>query len=283
MFGLFLLTLLCHLLSCLPLTLLYCIADIFYVVLYHLIEYRKKVVNNNLKNSFKDKTAHECKTIAKDFYQHLSYLLFEHIKALTITPKRLLKHVTIHNRENIEKFYKQGQSIILVSGHFGNWEWIAHALALETSYTIYAGYQPLNNKSIDRLVLHLRRRFQRKALPMVSLFRHMMAYKGPPQAVTLLIDQAPVCKENGYVMTFLNQKTTISLTAARLAQKLGQPIFYIQINSIKRGVYEAKPILLTETPGQLSTQAIAASYMKQLEADILRNPRLWLWSHQRWK
>lgn len=274
---------LCYLLSCLPLRLLYYISDLCYIVLYYLIGYREKVVGQNLIHAFANKTAQQRKQIKKAFYQHLCDLLFEQIKALTITPQLLLQQVILNDIEAIERFYKQSQSIILVAGHFGNWEWIAHALALQTSYTICAGYQPLHHKGIDRMALHVRSRFQRKAMPIAALLRHMATYKGPPQATTLLIDQSPLHKGNGYGTTFLTQPTTFALTAAKLAQKYNQPIFYMQIDRIKRGPYQVRPILLAETPAQLPVQEIAERYTSRLEADILHNPALWLWSHRRWK
>lgn len=274
---------LCYLLSCLPLRLLYYISDLCYIVLYYLIGYRAKVVGQNLTHAFATKTAQQRKQIKKAFYQHLCDLLLEQIKALTITPQLLLQQVILNDIEAIERFYTQAQSIILVAGHFGNWEWIAHALALQTPYTICAGYQPLHHKGIDRMALHLRSRFQRKAIPIAALLRHMTTYKGPPEATTLLIDQSPLHKGNGYGTTFLTQPTTFALTAAKLAQKYNQPIFYMQIDRIKRGQYQVRPILLAETPAQLSVQEIAERYTRRLEADILQNPAFWLWSHRRWK
>ncbi|WP_419241424.1 lysophospholipid acyltransferase family protein [Cardinium endosymbiont of Nabis limbatus] len=274
-----------YLLSFLPLWLLYLISDLCYIIIYYLIGYRKKVVVQNLTHAFANKTAQQRKSIEKAFYQHLCDLLFEHIKALTITPKRLVQQVTINGNdiETLERFYQKGQSIILVAGHFGNWEWIAHALAYQTSYTICAGYQPLHHTNIDQTVRHIRSRFQRKAIPITALLRHIRSYTGAPQATTLLIDQAPLHKGSGHATTFLAQPTSVALTAAKLAQKCNQPIFYIQIERIKRGKYQAKPILLAERPDLLPTCEIAEQYTRKLEADILRNPPFWLWSHRRWK
>jgi len=234
-------------------------------------------------HAFATKTIHDRKQIEKNFYRRLCELLLEQIKACTITSQQLLQQITLEDIEVIEQFYKQNRSIILVSGHFCNWEWVANALALQTSYTICAGYQRLHHKGIDRMALHIRTRFQRKAIPMVALLRYMTTYKGSLQATTLLIDQAPLHKRNGYSTTFLAQSTTVTLTAAKLAQKYNHPIFYIQTERIKRGKYRVRPILLTETPAQLSVQEIAERYTRRLEADILLNPACWLWSHRKWK
>ena len=274
---------LCYLASFLPLRLLYFISNLCYIIIYHVVGYRKKVVMQNLNQAFPNKTYQECKEIAKAFYQHLCDLLLEHIKGITITSKLVLEQVTLEDIGTLERFYKQGQSIILVSGHFGNWEWIANSLALQTPYNICAAYQPLNNKGINRIVHYIRSRFQRKAIPMDTLLRYIKTYKGPPQAITLLIDQAPFDKRNSHLTTFLSQPTKVVLTAAKLAQKCNQPIFYIEIDRIKRGSYRGRPILLTKNPTELSTQEIAEAYTRRLETTIRRNSAFWLWSHRRWK
>ncbi|TDG93379.1 Lipid A biosynthesis lauroyltransferase [Cardinium endosymbiont of Culicoides punctatus] len=253
------------------------------MILYHIVAYRKKIVEQNLSNTFTTKTIPERIQIAKDFYSHLCDLLFEHIKALTISPNALLQHVSVQHTESMESFYKQGKSIILVSGHFGNWEWIANALALQTSYIIYSVYQELKNKSIDRLVINLRTRFKRKVIKNTSLIRHFAMDKETPQAIAMLIDQAPEYKKNNHWTTFLSQPTAIMLTAAKLAKKYNQPIFYVSIHKIARGVYQATPVLLVEDPNSFSTEEIAELYTRKLEEDILNNPELWLWSHRRWK
>ncbi|WP_339044031.1 lysophospholipid acyltransferase family protein [Cardinium endosymbiont of Tipula unca] len=270
-------------LSFLPIRLLYLFSNLCFIILHHVVGYRKKIVKQNLSNAFSDKTVQERKQIEKNFYSHLCDLLVEHIKALTISPHELLRYTSIDNREILESFYSHGRSIILVSGHFGNWEWVAHALALQTSYVICSGYQELKNKSVDRLAMNLRTRFKRKVMKHTSLFRHIIMHNGAPQAVALLIDQAPQCKKNSYWTTFLDQSTAVILTAAKLAQKCNQPIFYIKINQIKRGRYQATPILLTAYPTRLSTQEIAELYTRKLEEDIVSNPSFWLWSHRRWK
>lgn len=272
-----------YLFSLLPLPLLYLIADLLFIPLYYLIKYRKQIVRKNLIHAFPTKTKKEWHHITKAFYHNLCDLLVEHIKALTLSPKLLLQRVKLYDIKRIEKFYKEGKSIILVSGHFGNWEWVAHALALQLPYKIYAGYQPLHHAAMDRIVLSLRSRFQRKALPYYTLLKHAIKDKKTLHAIALLSDQAPLDKEKGYETIFLNQPTKVVLTAAQLAQRCNYPIFYVSIKKIKRGQYHATPILLTDTPLRLSVTEIAELYMKKLEADIIQNPPLWLWTHKRWK
>ena len=237
----------------------------------------------NLAHAFATKTVQEHQQIAKAFYHHLCDLFIEHIKAVTISSTALCKHVEIQQIEILEKYHQEGKSIILVSGHIGNWEWVAHALALQAPHILCAGYQPLHHQGIDRLAFHLRTRFQRQAIPHTALYRHMITYQGAPQALTLLIDQAPLDPITGYPTIFLGQATQVTLMAARLAKKCKQSILYMAIEKIQRGKYTARPILLATDATPLTVQEIAERYTRQIEDNILQNPALWLWSHRRWK
>lgn len=274
--------LLLYLSSLLPLRLLYFISDLLFIIVYYIVGYRKKVVFDNLTAVFPTHTRSERIKVAKQFYKHLCDLIVEHIKALTITPQQLLQHVDIDNdaMEEIKRFYQQKKSIILVTGHLGNWEWIAHAFALQSAYSFYAAYQPLHNKTIDHIILRLRTRFQRKALPYKTLFKAIDTHN-EIKAIALLIDQAPHAR--GYSTIFLNQPTAMVLSAARIAQRKNYPIWYVAIQKTQRGKYQAKPKLLAVETTALSLETIVTRYTKALEENILANPAWWLWSHKRWK
>ncbi|MBX9890261.1 MAG: hypothetical protein K2X94_03260 [Amoebophilaceae bacterium] len=181
--------------SLLPLRLLYILSDLLLILIYYLIGYRKQIVSKNLTNAFPHATLQARKNIEKQCYKQLCDLLIEHIKALTITKKKLLQQVKMNNLALLKAFYKQQKSILLISGHFGNWEWTAHAIALQTNYTLCAGYQPLHAKPIDKIATYLRTRFKRKCMPYFALYRYIMTHTATPQAIALLIDQAPFHKK----------------------------------------------------------------------------------------
>jgi KDO2-lipid IV(A) lauroyltransferase len=74
-----------YLISILPFPLFYLVSDGIYLLLYRVIGYRKKVVYENLKNSFPEKTHEELKKIEKQFYHYLVDLFLETLKTLTIS------------------------------------------------------------------------------------------------------------------------------------------------------------------------------------------------------
>ena len=119
-------------LSFLPLSLLYLLSDFIFFTVYYLIGYRKYVVHKNLKNSFPEKTPKEITAIQKEFFIHLSDLIVENIKLFSISLEEVTRRFKIINTEIFEHYYNQGRSIILVGGHYNNWEWGSLSASLQT-------------------------------------------------------------------------------------------------------------------------------------------------------
>src|ERR1051325_7139389 len=95
--------------SLLPFPLLYALSDLLYVVIYYLVGYRKKVVMQNLANSFPEKTLKERVRIAKKFYHHFCDLTLESVKMFTISEKDARERVLYSGLDVVQKYYDQGK------------------------------------------------------------------------------------------------------------------------------------------------------------------------------
>src|SRR5687768_7853119 len=107
--------------SLLPFPILYAISDFLFIIFFHLIGYRKKVVLNNIRNSFPAKTEEEIKEIAKKFYRHFCDIVVESLKSFTISQQEISKRMVLLNPELLNKYFDQNKSIILAGGHYNNW------------------------------------------------------------------------------------------------------------------------------------------------------------------
>ena len=106
--------------SFLPYFLLYRLSDFTFFVMYHLIRYRKKVVLNNIKNSFPKLSEMEHRQIMRKFYQHSCDLVLESLKGFTISEKQLNKRFKVRDRAIVDKLYDEGKNIFFVGGHYNN-------------------------------------------------------------------------------------------------------------------------------------------------------------------
>ena len=261
---------------------MYRISDGLYYILYYLVGYRRKIVEQNLHNSFPDKTDKEIKELSKKFYSYLCDLTLETFKKITMTRKQTMKHIKFHDTTLFEKIYAEKKSIILLMGHYGNWEWAGSSFTLQTDYQLYVIYKPLSNKHFEDLIVKTRTVFGTKLIKVHNTLRDMISNKGIISATAFIADQTPF-PDNAYWTKFLNQDTPVFTGAEKLSKKLDYPIVYIKIDRVKRGYYDIHAELLFENPKATSENEISETFIKRLEKDIIEKPEIWLWSHRRWK
>lgn len=275
-----------YFISVLPFWLHHLLSNLLYVLVYYVIGYRKKVVLENLKNSFPGKSAAEIESIRKQFYKHFCDVIFEILKLLTISEAGFRKHFafTPHAISVISGYEARQQSIVGVMGHCGNWEWGAIAHQFYFKQLITGVYHPLSNENFDAFMLKLRGRKGGNIVAMKNLFRELLSLRqrNIPTTVGLIADQTPP-PESAYWTTFLNQDTPVFNGPEKIARKFNYPMIYVPVIKKKRGYYEMDAVVITDTPNELPEGAISEMHTKALEKNIREQPYIWLWTHRRWK
>lgn len=271
-----------YLVSLLPFRVMYILSDVLYIVLYKLIGYRKKVVLTNLRNSFPEKSEQEIQIISNKFYHYFGDLVLETLKTLTISPAAVKKHITFEGAALFERFKKENRSVIIVMGHYGNWELGGPIFSMQQLHQLYVIYHPLSNKRFDKLVYHMRTRSGTRLYAMSDTLRGMISNRKELTATAFIADQTPL-PANAYWTTFLHQDTPLFTGTEKIARKLNYPVIYVSIDRVKRGLYNMRSELLVENPSTTSEHEITELFTKRLEQDIIAKPEIWLWSHRRWK
>ena len=272
-----------RLLSRLPLGLLYIIADFLYYLLLYVVRYRRRVVLENLRLSFPEKSVDEIQAIARGFYRNLTDLIVETIRMPALTPNELRQRVRFTNAELVQTRLRAGQTVIGMASHQGNWEWIPSASVLN-DMPVDSVYKPLNNAFFEEVMRMIRSSFGAVPTPMNSLPRQMVARKDVPRIIALVADQMPDVPEQAYWTDFLHRDTPFSPGTERLARSRKFAVFYLQLVRLRRGYYEATFTLIAEPPyDTLPPGAILERYRDLLEETIRHYPSDWLWSHRRWK
>ena len=273
-----------YLISLLPFPLLYLFSDINFVLLYYAIGYRRKVVTQNLKNSFPEKSAAEISELQRKFYRYLSDLFLETFKTLTISKAAMLEHCRMDEKsvELMKKLNDEKKSCILVLGHLGNWEWGGNTFSLVCKQPLYVIYHQLQNKYFDRLITGMRTRFGSRLIEMKHTFREMIATINEVNATAFIADQTPP-PESAHWTTFLNQDTPIFQGTERIARKLNYPVLFMNVKRLRRGYYELSAEMLCENPATTSEGEITEMHVRRLEMEIRKDPVIWLWTHRRWK
>lgn len=270
-----------YLIASLPFGALYKVSDILYYLL-RLTRYRQKVVLNNLRNSFPDKSPSDIAALSESFYRYLCDLILETLKTLKMTEQESKEHCTFHSPDWLDKLYEEKKSFIIVMGHYGNWEWAGPGFALNTNFQLVVIYRPLTNAYFEKMMVGMRTRFGTRITPVNLTLRDMVANRKQLTATAFIADQtAP--HDKAYWTTFLNQNTAVFPGPEKLAIKFDYPVVYMNVKRLRRGYYEVTPELLFSNPKETKENEISEVFMKRLEKEIILDPTIWLWSHRRWK
>ncbi|TGE16625.1 lauroyl acyltransferase [Hymenobacter elongatus] len=269
----------------LPFAILYAVADGFYVLLNYVIRYREKVVLENLRNSFPEKSALEIQQIRKDFYRHFSQVLVETLKLAAMTDAELRRRVVIRNPELLSGPFAEGRTVLALGSHAGNWEWILPSGALEFPGRAYGVYKPLSNSFFEDFLYRLRTRSGAKLIPMRDTLRDLIRRRGEGRAMSMLTDQAAGPEDRPYWTTFLNQETSFYTSADRLAAQFNCPVVYVNIQRVKRGYYDLiiEPLHDGTTPLDKEAFVLTEAFARHLEKSVQAAPAAYLWTHRRWK
>ena len=273
------------LISLLPFRVLYFFSDILYILVYKISGYRTKIVRKNLSLVFPEKTQAERKLIEQKFYRHFSDLFLEMIKAFHMPLSQMKKRYVFNNIDLLNHISQKGKSIIIVGGHYANWEWV-FSLAPSIQAKPIAVYLKINNKYFEKFMLKNRQRFGGKLIETKKLKSLLLTFKKNKQKfiLGLLSDQSPQLHRAKYWRSFLGiPNVPVHTGSEELAKKYDTAFIFINFNKVKRGYYEVNFELITEEPNAFPDFQLTDIFIEKLEKQIRKKPEYYLWTHNRFK
>ncbi|HAE14395.1 MAG: lysophospholipid acyltransferase family protein [Chitinophagales bacterium] len=270
------------LVAALPLRALYLFSDILYVIIYHLMGYRRRLVWKNLRRSFPEQDKETLRRWRKKFYHFLADTIVETVKTISIRNERLYSRFRFDNLDMISEALQQNRNIMIVLGHYGNWEWGAGAISRQLARPLMAPYAPLRNPDFNRLMVRTRSRYGLQLLPRKQLIPYLLSHTQQKHFLALIADQSPNPKRQR-IMQFMNQETAVVTGMESIARDFDFMVYYASTRFVKRGEYACRFELLSEHPAEMKEGDLTVAFMKKLERDIMNDPIHYLWSHNRWK
>jgi KDO2-lipid IV(A) lauroyltransferase len=268
----------------LPISFLRLFSLLGFAFLYYIFKYRKKVVLQNLRNSFPEWDEKKVQHTAKKFYKNFCDNMIDSVGLTMVNEKHSLQRFKIKNPELFIDLYEKNKSIVCLMAHYGNWE-LSSTIPSNIRHEVLAIYKPLTNKYFDGMIKSGRERFGVKGIPMNKILRYLIeAEQKNIKTMTLfLADQRPHWSEVVYWTKFLNQEAPFYQGAEKISRKFNMAVVYMKVSYVKRNHYEAEFILLEENAGDTKPHEIMNTYVKLLEKNIKESPEFWLWTHKRWK
>lgn len=252
---------------------------------YTVLGLRKRLVLSNLTHAFPEKSPDELDAIAKASYRNLFMAYFEILYMDKLSADDLKRMISFPESGRIHEALKKKKGLILLSGHFGNWEILALSVPVltENPYTMIV--QKQRNPLIDRFMTEMRTRLGSKVVVMERAMRETLRILRDNGTVALLADQSG--PENGIFTEFFGRMTSTHLGPAALQVRTGAPICIGLL--VREGWgkfridYEEVDTTGLSGTDEEKIREVSQRHVSVLERHIRQRPEHWLWMHKRWK
>ena len=267
--------------SILPFALVYRLSDLISFLLHKVFKYRLKTVKKNLSLVFPKKSKSELNSIEKKFYNHFADISIESIKAYGMSKDEMKKRYRYENIEELVRIQKKNKNIILICGHYSNFEWL-----LSIGYNVkgngYGIYTPMTNRYFDKLFKKIRKKHQAFLVSRYHIKDFMRNLDTDKYHLFgFAADQSPRKVGKSYINNFLGHKVPIFTGAERFSKDYDLSVVFADITRTKRGFYKT---VFTEIEDKDSSKySVTDQFINLLEKQIIRDPSQYFWTHNRFK
>jgi KDO2-lipid IV(A) lauroyltransferase len=252
-------------------------------ILLHLIPKRLQITIDNLKYAYPDKSDDWLKKTAKATFVSLATTYLEALALVKMSEAEIKNKIKFSNPELIIQLHSKGKGLILLSGHFGNWELIAYAGGL------YSGLQiviPVVEQKYGGDILNASREAGgNKTIPKNKAARELMKTILSGSCIAMLADQS-ADKDKDLFVDFFGRPAVTYRAPADIALKYSVPIvmgFAVRQND---GTYKVDLAELKHDDldySEANVKELTQRHVKVLEDNIKEYPEQWAWMHRRWK
>lgn len=266
-----------------PFWLIYRLSDLMVILLHRVIRYRYNVIEDNIIQSFPEKSKKEIQTIIKAFYRNLCDVVLETFKGMTMPKKVLMDRYRFTNPEILDDLFNANIPVLMLGGHVTNWEWGVLSAHIWPKHEGIGIYKPLKNKYTDAFFKKTRGQWGLELASMRETREALEKQRKVPGAFYFIADQTPSNLKTAHWVSFFNRETAFLSGVDRIARATGLPVYYFDIRRIGRGRYELDFDVICLKPKETQEGGISQLFASRLEQSIRRDPPAWLWSHKRWK
>ena len=246
----------------------------------------KKIVKKNISYVLGKIPENEVKNITKFMWRNYAYIFVEYLYLYKFRYNKFSKpQIKIFGKSILENLVKSNKPAVFISGHFGNFELMAMELE-KNKVDLGAIYRPLNNFFLNPFMVFLRKKYicKKQIEKGKGGAREVIELMKQNCSIALMVDQRLGESER---FPFFNKPAHTTTLPAQLALKFGCEIIPVYIernldNTFNMNIYS--PLKVNKT-GNLEEdkKKITLDINRTIEKMILKNPKQWIWTHNRWK
>lgn len=252
-------------------------------LLYHALGRYRRVALTNLNLVFGSETTElERQHMAKEVFRHFGAVATEFIKLPGLDRADLDKLVTVEGHENLCLAYEPGKGVLLITGHFGNWEAMSRWLTThDNPLTVVA--RRANDPKTEELLRGTRQQNGVQIVNRGGSAREILRALKKNEMVGILPDQ----NDADVFVPFFGIPTGTVDGPAQIHLKTGSPLLFswcVRTPDNRFHILFEPPVVIEPTDDkQADVERVMTVINAHLEAQIRRYPTQWLWLHNRWK
>jgi len=252
---------------------------------YRIIGYRKSITLDNLRHAFPGMQESELRGIALRAFRNYGIMLIEMLWSLG-QEERLLKNIVrLQNADVLKRAIAANAGVIILSGHFGSWEFLLSSFRLKVGRPFVSIVQHQRNRRIDEMINRMRTRWDNTTISMGVSTREVFKTLQEGKILLMLGDQSG--PKEAVFINFFGRPAATHRGAAAFSLKTGAPIvmtFLIrQLDGTYEAVFEEVDRTGLESYSEENVVELTRRHVAVLERYIRQYPDHWLWMHRRWK
>lgn len=252
---------------------------------YYFLPIRKKTAIENLKLAFDGISDAEIRKIVKGCYVNVMTVIAEFFYLNKLSDKKLAEFLKMENPGLIKEKLESGRGLILISGHFGNWELTAYGASRLTGIPFNVIVKEQSNKKVNEGINSIRSSAGNRLIDMRNSLREILTALNNNGIVAMLGDQAAP-KENVKINFFVKDVPTFEGTA-KIAIKTGAAVLFGVSTRNNDGTYNVKLHEIDSSQykdnSEENIRDLTQKHADLLIAYIKQRPDHWLWFHRRFK
>lgn len=268
--------------SLLPMSFFHALSEIAVFILTHVIQYRRDVIEQNIRTVFPNHSSKEVNQLINHFYRNFADTFTESIKLLSLSKAQIDKRCTI-DFSVVRQLMQEGKSVQLMAAHQFNWEYVNQVIPGQIPGPYYLVYRTIQSSVFNQLFLFLRSRQGGKPVAAEAFAAARDQIFAQPAALILGADQNPSQPDRAIWIEFFGKATPFHPGPAKGAIAKNTAMVMLNLTRKKRGYYHLDATLITRDCANYTPEQLTWLYKKETERLILENPSNYLWSHRRWR
>jgi Kdo2-lipid IVA lauroyltransferase/acyltransferase len=253
---------------------------------YHIDKRHRLVAADNLRHAFPDLPEATIDRRVRAAYRHFCTVAVE----MMLLPRKLRphnwrEHVELSDAGRLLGPLLAGRPLLLVTGHFGNWEMAGYVLGL-IGFRTFAIARVLDNPHLERFLRRFRERTGQRILAKKGEFDQIQALLAGGGVIATLADQD--AGPRGLFVDFFGRPASTHKAVALMALQFGAVLMVVGVPKVREPMVYRVELADVIDPAEYAgrpdaARAITQRYTAALEQLVRRHPEQYFWLHRRWK